>query len=159
MTPKNKMDYMFYIKKAKKDITGALGALHNADLGSGTEARIMRAAVCLGTMDSILSKCKATPETKDAIKQMRESSKILKKQLALLISDDTINQGEYSLKVAYSGINGINQALHLYAITADVIDLEFVGEVLSAVRYGENVYSISAELNRFAKAKQNWGAK
>ena len=93
------------------------------------------------------------------IRQLKESSKVLSKQLKLLVTDETINKNEYTYKLAYSVIQGVNQALHLYVITADVVDMELVSDSYNFLRTIDNVYEIAEQLKKFASAKQSWAGR
>lgn len=163
MTKNSTVDYKSFIKKGSSQLTEALGDLETlyAELGGErvNDARIARAATGLGIMRKLLKAIKNRPETKEAIKQLKESTKLLEKQLRLLTTDETINATEYSHKLHFSSINGINQVLHLYYISTESPDLDLLSNVFYFLRTGENVYQISEELARFSKSKQAWAGK
>lgn len=129
---------------------------HNVD---SNEMRMLHSALGIGLVYQILSHVKTDQLTKDPTKQLKDSCKVLEKQLKLLTTDDTINQNEYSYKLAYSAIQGVNQALHLYVITAEEVNYELVKDAYEFLRSIDNVYEIAAQLKKFASAKQNWAGK
>ena len=123
------------------------------------DTRMLDSAYGTGVVYHILGKVETTPLTKDPVKQLKESCKILEKQLKLLITDETINKNEYTYKLAYSTIQGVNQALHLYVITAEEVDYELVQVAYEFLRSIDNVYEIAEQLKKFASAKQNWAGR
>ena len=150
-----------FTKLAKKDymLTDRLVQEEHNDSWDDNTMRMVHSAVGIGLIESIISKTKVDPLTKDPIKQLKESSKILSKQLKLLATDETINKNEYTYKLAYSVIQGVNQALHLYVITADVVDMELVSDSYNFLRTIDNVYEIAEQLKKFASAKQSWAGR
>lgn len=148
-------------KATKKNV--AKGFFLYADTAEGeldsNQQRILDSAYGTGIVYSILNKVKSTPLTKDPVKQLKESTKLLEKQLKLLVNDDTINLNEYTYKLAYSTIQGVNQALHLYIITADEVDYDLVTDAHDFLRTIDNVYEIAEQLKKFASAKQNWAGR
>ena len=150
-----------FTKLAKKDymLTDRLVQEEHNDSWDDNTMRMVHSAVGIGLIESIISKTKVDPLTKDPIKQLKESSKVLSKQLKLLVTDETINKNEYTYKLAYSVIQGVNQALHLYVITADVVDMELVSDSYNFLRTIDNVYEIAEQLKKFASAKQSWAGR
>lgn len=150
-----------FTKLAKKDymLTDRLVQEEYNDSWDDNTLRMVHSAVGIGLIESIISKTKVDPLTKDPIKQLKESSKVLSKQLKLLVTDETINKNEYTYKLAYSAIQGVNQALHLYVITADVVDMELVSDSYNFLRTIDNVYEIAEQLKKFASAKQSWAGR
>lgn len=150
-----------FTKLAKKDymLTASLVQEEYNDSWDDNTLRMVHSAVGIGLIESIISKTKVDPLTKDPIKQLKESSKVLSKQLKLLVTDETINKNEYTYKLAYSVIQGVNQALHLYVITADVVDMELVSDSYNFLRTIDNVYEIAEQLKKFASAKQSWAGR
>ena len=150
-----------FTKLAKKDYLLADGLVQEEynDSWDDNTLRMVHSAVGIGLVEHIISKTKVDPLTKDPIKQLKESSKVLSKQLKLLATDETINKNEYTYKLAYSVIQGVNQALHLYVITADVVDMELVSDSYNFLRTIDNVYEIAEQLKKFASAKQSWAGR
>ena len=150
-----------FTKLAKKDymLTDSLVQEEYNDSWDDNTLRMAHSAVGIGLIESIISKTKVDPLTKDPIRQLKESSKVLSKQLKLLVTDETINKNEYTYKLAYSVIQGVNQALHLYVITADVVDMELVSDSYNFLRTIDNVYEIAEQLKKFASAKQSWAGR
>ncbi len=150
-----------FTKLAKKDymLTDRLVQEEYNDSWDDNTLRMVHSAVGIGLIESIISRTKVDPLTKDPIKQLKESSKVLSKQLKLLVTDETINKNEYTYKLAYSAIQGVNQALHLYVITADVVDMELVSDSYNFLRTIDNVYEIAEQLKKFASAKQSWAGR
>lgn len=150
-----------FTKLAKKDymLADRLVQEEYNDSWDDNTLRMVHSAVGIGLIESIISKTKVDPLTKDPIKQLKESSKVLSKQLKLLVTDETINKNEYTYKLAYSAIQGVNQALHLYVITADVVDMELVSDSYNFLRTIDNVYEIAEQLKKFASAKQSWAGR
>ena len=162
MTQNNSnVDYKQLIKQSKKDVSGAVAFVDAfvEETGESNESRILRSAVSIGLVSKLLSAIKTDKDTKEAAKQMAESAKVLEKQLLLLTTDETINKNEYSYKLLFSAIQGVNQAFHLYAIGYKKYDTELVEDTIRVLGSGENVYQISKELQKFARTKQNWAGK
>lgn len=130
-----------------------------SDFSDANDKRMLDSAYGTGVVYHILGKVETTPLTKDPVKQLKESCKILEKQLKLLITDETINKNEYTYKLAYSTIQGVNQALHLYVITAEEVDYELVQVAYEFLRSIDNVYEIAEQLKKFASVKQNWAGR
>ena len=130
-----------------------------AEAVDANDTRMIDSAYGTGVVYNILGRVKSTSLTKDPVKQLKESCKILEKQLGLLTTAETINKNEYTYKLAYSTIQGVNQALHLYVITAEEVDYELVQVAYDFLRSIDNVYEIAEQLKKFASVKQNWAGR
>lgn len=156
-----KQTYSKAIKEYAKDISEAVNFINSIaeETGETNETRMDRSAVAVALIGNLLDAIKTTKDTKEAAKQMRESTKTISKQLDLLLNDDTINKNEYSHKLLFGAIQGVNQAFHLYAIDHKKIDKILIEDTINVLSSGQNVYQISFELNKFARTKQNWAGK
>ena len=125
----------------------------------GNETRLIYAAYGNGLVSRILAGVRTSAQLKEPIKQMKESVKNLDKQIKLLVEDDTLNKSEYSYKLTYSVIQGINQALHLYVISVKEVDYAVITEAYEFLRSTDNVYEVAEQLKKFAGAKQAWGGR
>ena len=146
-------------KATAKSLDKGYEVYAEATSADANETRMLDSAYGTGVVYNILKQVKSTPLTKDPVKQLKESCKILEKQLKLLTTDETINKNEYTYKLAYSTIQGVNQALHLYVITAEEVDYELVQVAYEFLRSIDNVYEIAEQLKKFASAKQNWAGR
>lgn len=149
-------------QKAKKGYAQGAAFLERvleSESYDGNETRLIYAAYGNGLVSRILAGVRTSAQLKEPIKQMKESVKNLDKQIKLLVEDDTLNKSEYSYKLTYSVIQGINQALHLYVISVKEVDYTIITEAYEFLRSTDNVYEVAAQLKKFAGAKQAWGGR
>lgn len=149
-------------QKAKKGYAQGVASIQellDSESYDGNETRLIYSAYGNGLVSRIIANVRTSAQLKEPIKQMKESVKNLDKQIKLLVEDDTLNKSEYSYKLTYSVIQGINQALHLYVISAEEVDYAIVTEAYDFLRSTDNVYEVAEQLKKFAGAKQAWGGR
>lgn len=100
------------------------------------------------------------PADKASLNELKESLKVLKKKFKMLKNDEAL-QVQYLDRTCYDIVQGIFQTFHLYIISTDGDEDEYVVELtLQWLRSHETAYDISKRMQANAERRADFsGAK
>lgn len=118
------------------------------------ELSYLGAVYGLEVIKVMLDTAKSATITKEPIKVLKETCKTIEKQLKAMAKDDNV-KFQYADKVAYSVVQGVNQANHVYLISGETKYDDDLYEIFQEyIRKTANVYILAERINKANEARK-----